>query len=260
MSAAAGDQQGHRPVGRARRAAPVAAQHDGDRRRRERSRDAAHRRGRRGGGEGQRGAEARGRSRARGAGPADVAAFVRRAVNQKDVLPARPSRRTITLGATAGGTPIEHAVGGRNVLIAGHPQSGKSWIAGLMAEQMLLMRQRVRDRSRGRLPDARGAARGDDRGRAHAYPVHRRRAARTEAPGHERGGGPVAGAGLAEVRERAHTAAGGGRPAAPHRSAARDLRGRGAPLCGGSRDAAAARLRPGRVHAGDVPRRSSRRR
>ena len=30
-----------------------------------------------------------------GAEPADVAAFVRRAVNQKDVLPARPSRRTI---------------------------------------------------------------------------------------------------------------------------------------------------------------------
>lgn len=75
-----------------------------------------------------------------GTGPAAVAAFVRRAVNDRRVLPDAPSRRVLTLGATAGGTPIEHAVRGRNLLVAGDPQSGKSWIAGLVAEQMLLMR------------------------------------------------------------------------------------------------------------------------
>ena len=75
-----------------------------------------------------------------GTGPAAVAAFVRRAVNEKRVLPGGSGRRVLTLGVTAGGTPIEHAVRGRNVLIAGDPQSGKSWIAGLIAEQMLLMR------------------------------------------------------------------------------------------------------------------------
>lgn len=75
-----------------------------------------------------------------GDGPAAVAGFVRRAVLRKRVMPVGPARRVLTLGATAGGTPIEHAVRGRNVLIAGDPQSGKSWIAGLMAEQQLLMR------------------------------------------------------------------------------------------------------------------------
>lgn len=75
-----------------------------------------------------------------GGGPADVAAFVRRLVNERRVMPAGKPRRVLTLGATAGGTTIEHAVRGRNVLVAGDPQSGKSWVAGLMAEQLLLMR------------------------------------------------------------------------------------------------------------------------
>ena len=48
---------------------------------------------------------------------------------------------------------------GRNVLVAGDAKSGKSWVAGLLCEQLITARLlRLRHRSRGRLPVARSVA------------------------------------------------------------------------------------------------------
>ena len=41
------------------------------------------------------------------------------------------------LGETAAG-PLETAIHGRNILIAGDPRSGKSWITGLFCEHLIL--------------------------------------------------------------------------------------------------------------------------
>lgn len=51
--------------------------------------------------------------------------------------PQRASERLISLGENASGT-VETSILGRNILIAGDPRSGKSWIAGLFVEHLLL--------------------------------------------------------------------------------------------------------------------------
>jgi len=48
-------------------------------------------------------------------------------------------RRRVLLGQRHDGTPVGLAVRGRTVVIAGEPGTGKSWIAGLVAEQLILM-------------------------------------------------------------------------------------------------------------------------
>jgi hydroxymethylpyrimidine pyrophosphatase-like HAD family hydrolase len=52
--------------------------------------------------------------------------------------PAKPRRRLL-LGYTEDGRELSLAVRGRNVLIAGDARSGKSWIAGLLCEQLILL-------------------------------------------------------------------------------------------------------------------------
>lgn len=47
-------------------------------------------------------------------------------------------RRSLLLGHTDEGDPFSLAVRGRNVLVAGDARSGKSWVAGLLAEQLIL--------------------------------------------------------------------------------------------------------------------------
>jgi len=47
-------------------------------------------------------------------------------------------RYRLTLGTFEDGQPANFAVRGRNVLIAGDPRSGKSWVAGLACEQLIL--------------------------------------------------------------------------------------------------------------------------
>ena len=42
------------------------------------------------------------------------------------------------LGQTADGQPLEMAVHGRIILVAGDPRSGKSWVTGLFCEQLIL--------------------------------------------------------------------------------------------------------------------------
>lgn len=50
----------------------------------------------------------------------------------------RLDRNRVVLGTTEDRYPLALAVRGRNVLIAGDPQSGKSWVTGLICEQMIL--------------------------------------------------------------------------------------------------------------------------
>lgn len=73
-----------------------------------------------------------------GESPRDTAAYIR-ALAAADHLPfpAR-ARRYLRLGHTEDGREFSLAVKGRNVLVAGDAKSGKSWIAGLLCEQLIL--------------------------------------------------------------------------------------------------------------------------
>jgi hydroxymethylpyrimidine pyrophosphatase-like HAD family hydrolase len=73
-----------------------------------------------------------------GSGPAAVAEYVR-ALADDGRLPIPPrARRRLLLGHTEDGREFSLAVRGRNVLVAGDAKSGKSWIAGLLCEQLIL--------------------------------------------------------------------------------------------------------------------------
>ncbi len=73
-----------------------------------------------------------------GAGPVAVADFIRR-VAATGRLPTVPrARRRMILGHTDDGREFSLAVRGRNVLIMGETNSGKSWLAGLLCERLIL--------------------------------------------------------------------------------------------------------------------------
>lgn len=72
-----------------------------------------------------------------GDGPAALAGYIREVSSRSKLPPHRADGRRILLGETADG-PLDTAIHGRNILIAGDPRSGKSWIAGLICEQLLL--------------------------------------------------------------------------------------------------------------------------
>ena len=73
-----------------------------------------------------------------GDGPAAVGDYVRQlAASSRLPVPAR-ARRRLKLGYTEDGREFSLAVRGRNVLIAGDARSGKSWVAGLLCEQLIL--------------------------------------------------------------------------------------------------------------------------
>ena len=73
-----------------------------------------------------------------GCGPGDVAAYIRKAYRAMRLPPERIDRSRLVLGTTPGGSPLPLAIRGRNVLIAGDPRSGKSWVAGLICEPLIL--------------------------------------------------------------------------------------------------------------------------
>jgi hypothetical protein len=76
-----------------------------------------------------------------GAGPPAVAAYIWRVVRDRRLPAVRAPRRRLLLGVdTEGNQPVELAVTGRNVLVAGDPRSGKSWVTGLLCEQLMLAR------------------------------------------------------------------------------------------------------------------------
>jgi hypothetical protein len=63
-----------------------------------------------------------------------------REIIARDVLPAVPAapRRRLHLGLQPGGQPVTIDLRHGNLLIAGGPQSGKSWVTGLLCEQLIL--------------------------------------------------------------------------------------------------------------------------
>ena len=73
-----------------------------------------------------------------GNGPADVARFISGAVERRRLPVPSRARRRVFLGHTEDGRELSLAVRGRNVLIAGDTKSGKSWLAGLLCEQLIL--------------------------------------------------------------------------------------------------------------------------
>ena len=73
-----------------------------------------------------------------GDGPRAVAAYIRQ-VSKETRLPFdRIGRHRISLGTAENGRPLAIAIHGRNMLVVGEPQSGKSWATGLACEQMIL--------------------------------------------------------------------------------------------------------------------------
>lgn len=73
-----------------------------------------------------------------GAGPAAVAAYIREVTAHIKLPPHRAHSRRIILGHDSQGKAVEAAIHGRNILVAGDPRSGKSWITGLFCEELIL--------------------------------------------------------------------------------------------------------------------------
>jgi hypothetical protein len=73
-----------------------------------------------------------------GTGPPAVADYVRRIARQPRLSAAQMGRRRLHLGHQRDGEPVMLAVRGRTILIAGEPGTGKSWLAGLLCEQLIL--------------------------------------------------------------------------------------------------------------------------
>jgi hypothetical protein len=74
----------------------------------------------------------------RGDGPAEVARFITLASERRRLPLVSRTRRRVFLGHTEDGRAFSLGVRGRNFLIAGDTKSGKSWLAGLLCEQLIL--------------------------------------------------------------------------------------------------------------------------
>jgi hydroxymethylpyrimidine pyrophosphatase-like HAD family hydrolase len=72
-----------------------------------------------------------------GSGPPALVPYLQRLITCGR-LPVRTAGRKLLLGHTDDGGPFALAVRGRHVLVAGDAGSGKSWVAGLLAEQLIL--------------------------------------------------------------------------------------------------------------------------
>lgn len=73
-----------------------------------------------------------------GSGPPAVADYVRK-LGAAGNLPIPPrGRRRLLLGHLEDGREFSLAIRGRNVLVTGDAKSGKSWVAGLLCEQLIL--------------------------------------------------------------------------------------------------------------------------
>ncbi len=73
-----------------------------------------------------------------GNSPSAVATYLHRLAASGLMPPAVRPRRRLLLGRGEDGAELALAVRGRNVLLTGDPKSGKSWIAGLLCEQLIL--------------------------------------------------------------------------------------------------------------------------
>jgi hypothetical protein len=73
-----------------------------------------------------------------GDGPGAVAGYLRElAATRRLPIPSR-ARRRLLLGHLEDGREFSLAARGRNVLVTGDAKSGKSWVAGLLCEQLIL--------------------------------------------------------------------------------------------------------------------------
>ena len=54
-----------------------------------------------------------------------------------------PARRTVLLGKNSEGQRVTLPTSGTNVVVSGDPRAGKSWIAGLLAEQLIEQGYRI---------------------------------------------------------------------------------------------------------------------
>ena len=75
-----------------------------------------------------------------GDGPRAVARYIRDILSIPRIPPERMGRRRVRLGTLKTGESLDLAVRGRNILIGGDPKSGKSWVAGLLCEQLILQK------------------------------------------------------------------------------------------------------------------------
>lgn len=73
-----------------------------------------------------------------GDGPAAVGSFVRQLAATGRLPALERARRRLLLGRTDDGGEFSLAVRGRNVMIVGETNSGKSWLAGLLCERLIL--------------------------------------------------------------------------------------------------------------------------
>ncbi len=74
----------------------------------------------------------------RGDGPEVVAGFIRHAAGEVELPRGRMHRYQVALGTSDDGRGMALGVSGRNLLVAGDPRSGKSWITGLICEKLIL--------------------------------------------------------------------------------------------------------------------------
>lgn len=73
-----------------------------------------------------------------GDGPPAVAGFIRTLAGSREIPAPLKTRRRLLIGHTDDGRPWTLAIRGRNLLIAGDPKTGKSWVTGLLCEQLIL--------------------------------------------------------------------------------------------------------------------------
>jgi hydroxymethylpyrimidine pyrophosphatase-like HAD family hydrolase len=73
-----------------------------------------------------------------GSGPAAVADYIGTLASTGCLPAPTRARRRLRLGFTDDGQEFSLAVRGRNVLVAGDANSGKSWVAGLLCEQLIM--------------------------------------------------------------------------------------------------------------------------
>jgi hypothetical protein len=69
-------------------------------------------------------------------GPSGVAAYVQGVLEHGGRIPT-PPRQRIVIGRDATGAPVGLPGSATNVMISGDPRSGKSWLAGLVAERLM---------------------------------------------------------------------------------------------------------------------------
>jgi hydroxymethylpyrimidine pyrophosphatase-like HAD family hydrolase len=73
-----------------------------------------------------------------GDGPSSVAKYLITLLQRSEIPSPAVTTRSLLLGHRDDGQPLALAVRGRNVLVAGDSKSGKSWVAGLLCEQLIL--------------------------------------------------------------------------------------------------------------------------